>query len=335
MKKINLLLALFTLATVAYATKFISASIVDKDYIMLYFKDGDVVFNEGDIQVTGCLLNYTCDDPRINNLVLYGELMNTTDAVIAGKWKITSNDDTDFEAPGIIPDTVYRKSKLCGMAQKNFNDVLGDFNFDWAYEHTLFLKLPQSLKPDKSYTIHIPDINVVDDVTETTLTFDIFNSRSEAVKVNIVGYSTANTVKAADVYIWMGNGGRRDYASFVGKKIYIYNTDTKEIHETGKTIALWRGINGETRNGHQMMQSYVWRADFTGFNSAGNYRLVVEDIGCSDDFTISDNIYYEPFKVSTQGFYYMRIGEANTSITPATRRPLYIPGSSPSNCISI
>jgi len=51
----------------------------------------------------------------------------------------------------------------------------------------------------------------------------------------------------------------------------------------------------EMRHNHQMLRTNVWKADFTGFHTAGTYRLAVEDIGCSDDFTISDNIYYEPF----------------------------------------
>jgi len=332
MKKISLFvgIALLVLTPAAYATKFISASIVDKDHIMLYFKDGDVVFNEGSTIISGCALHTSCSDPKINNLVPYGTAMNTDNAAVAGNWKISSTDDSDFGGGGIAPSNVYRKSKLCGMAQKSWNTTLGDFNFDWAYEHTLFLKLPKSMGSGKSYTIHIPS-DIHSDVTAETLTFDIFNSRSEAVKVNIVGYSTANSIKAADVYIWMGNGGARDYASFVGKKIYLYNIDTETSHEIG-TLSLWKTSTGETRHGHQMIRSNVWKADFTGFNEVGNYRLAVEDIGCSDNFTISSSIYYEPFKVSTQGFYYMRIGEENESITPITRRPLYIPGKSPANC---
>jgi hypothetical protein len=81
-----------------------------------------------------------------------------------------------------------------------------------------------------------------------------------------------------------------------------------------------------------MLKTNVWNADFTGFNTAGNYRLAIEDIGCSADFTISDNIYYQPFKVSTRGFFYMRMGEDNLDIVPVPRRPLYIPGESPANC---
>ena len=322
--------ALLSVTFTASASKLVSASIADKDYIMLYFRDGDVTFDERAIQ--GWPLYETNGDlsRNINQLITYGALLNTANVAIAGKWKITSTDDPDFGTQGIVPVEIHRKSKLGCMAQLGWSMQTNDYNYDWAYEHTLFLKLPKSMVSGKSYTIHIPsDIN--SDITSTTCVFDIFNNRSEAVKVNIVGYTTANSIKSADVYIWMGDGGARDYAGFVGKKIYVYNTATQKSQEVG-TLSLWKNAAGETRHNHQMLRTNVWKADFSGFNTAGTYRLAVEDIGCSDDFIISDNIYYEPFKVSTQGFFYMRIGEDNLDIVPVPRHPLYIPGKSPANC---
>lgn len=333
MKKIRLSIsiAFLSLAFVASASKLVSASILDKDYIMLYFRDGDVVFNER--AIPGWPLYETNGDlaRNINILVAYGNALNTDHVSNAGNWRISSTDDPNFGTTGVLPSNVYRKSKLGCMAQMEWNIQTNDYNYDRAYEHTLFLRLPQSMEAGKNYTIHIP-ANINSDVASKTITFDIFHNRSEAVKVNIVGYSTANSIKAADVYIWMGDGGSRDYSSFAGKKIYLYNVDTRESLEVG-TVSLWKNAAGETRHNHQMLRTNVWKADFTGCNTAGNYRLAVEDIGCSDDFTISDDIYYEPFKISIQGFYYMRIGEDNMDITPVTRRPLYIPGNSPANCV--
>ena len=322
---ISMSIALLSMTFNASATKLVSAEIVDKDYVLLYFRDGDVSFTEG--ATSGCGLYNQCASQ--NQLTTYGTALNTTNAAVAGHWTVTSTDDPNFGGQGVTPSNVYRKSKLGCMAQMAWSTSANDFNYDWAYEHTLFLKLPQSMQSGKSYTIHIPsDMN--SDVTTKTLIFNIFSSRSEAVKVNIVGYSTANSIKSADVYLWMGDGGSRDYSSFTGKKIYLYNTDTQENMEVG-TLSLWKTNTAEI--GHQMLGTNVWKADFTGFNTAGNYRLAIEDIGCSDDFTISDNVYYEPFKVSTQGYYYMRIGEDNTSVVPVARHPLFIPGKSPANCV--
>ena len=320
-------LAFLSLTFSASATKLVSADIVDKEYVRLYFRDGDVVFDEE--TTARCELYHVCSSA--NRLVMYGAPMDTTIGANAGLWKITSTDDPHFGTQGIVPVSIHRKSKLDCMAQMEWDDGKRDFQYDWAYEHTLFLKLPQSMAVGKIYTIQIP-ASLNSDIASKTVVFDVFNSRSEAVKVNIVGYSTANSIKSADVYMWMGDGGARDYSSFIGKKIYLYNVATKESKQTG-TLSLWKTAEGEVRQRHQMIMSDVWKADFTGFYSAGTYRLVVEDIGCSDDFVISDNIYFEPFKVSIQGFYYMRIGEDNLNITPVPRRPLYIPGKSPENCV--
>ena len=318
----------------SFATKLVSVQIVDKDYIMLYFRDGDVVFNERKIVdwQTWELYHNGPFLSNINSLKTYGTALQTSNAAIAGNWKISSNDDTNFGATGTSPSNVYRKSKLGCMAQMGWNNSANDFDYNWAYEHTIFLKLPHSLEQGKTYTIQIPaDIN--SDITTHTITFDIFNSRSDAVKVNIVGYSTAESIKSADVYLTLGDGGARDYSSFAGKKIYTYNIVTKEKHEVG-TLSLWKTAAGETDIGHQMLQSSVWKADFTGFSTAGTYRLAIEDIGCSEDFEIRSDIYFAPFKVATQGFYYMRIGEDSkkSGISPVARQPLYIPEVSPANC---
>ena len=58
------------------------------------------------------------------------------------------------------------------------------------------------------------------------MTFDIYNTRSEAVHVNLVGYVAASDHKAADLYAWLGNGGARDYSSFEGNTVYVYNVGT-------------------------------------------------------------------------------------------------------------
>jgi len=331
-ERIVLIVFFLLLSQVSSASKFVSASIVDKDYIMLYFRDGDVVFDERDTPGLPLYEKRTAFSANINTLVTYGEALNTDNAANAKKWKITSADDPDFGTKGVTPSKVHRKSKLGCMAQLRWNYSAHDFDYDWAYEHTLFLKLPKSMKAGKTYTVAIPD-NINSDVATKSITFDIFNSRSEAVKVNIVGYSTANSIKSADVYIRMGDGGARDYSSFAGKKIYVYNTDTKKSQEVG-TLSLWQKEAPEMAAAHKLLHSNVWNADFTGFNSAGTYRLAVEDIGCSDDFTISNDIYYEPFKVSVLGFYYMRIGEDSkaSGISPVARLPLYIPGKSPAGC---
>ena len=41
--------------------------------------------------------------------------------------------------------------------------------------------------------------------------------------VNLVGYAPDAAHKAADLYHWMGDGGARDYSSFEGNTVYVYD----------------------------------------------------------------------------------------------------------------
>ena len=60
-------------------------------------------------------------------------------------------------------------------------------------------------------------------VSSAQATFDVRHSRCEAVHANLVGYITDAPHKAADLYYWMEDGGARDYASFEGSEVFVYD----------------------------------------------------------------------------------------------------------------
>lgn len=327
--KIFLAISIVSLSQLLYATKLVEVKVVDKDHIMLYFLDGEISYPENLTQLgTRAYTNNTSADD--NALVTYGTALNTTNAATVANWTIKSSDDANFGTAGKNPTNIYRKSKLSGVSQEAWNTATNDYNYDWAYEHTIFLKLPFSMVQGKTYTVQL-NANINSDVNTKTFTYDIFSSKSEAIKVNIAGYLSSPSIKAADVYMWMGDGGARDYTSFQGNKVYIYNVQSGVSTEVG-TLSYWKAAAAEFSDGHQMIRSAVWKADFTGFNTPGTYRLAVAGIGCSEEFTISADAYLNPFKVSTLGFFYMRIGESANGTSPVPRRPLWIPNTSPTNC---
>ena len=266
----------------------------------------------------------------------YGIILNTTNAVNTANWVIKSTDDSSYGTTGLNPTVCYRKSKLNGMSEGEWSD--SDYVYSYSMEHNIFLILPVSLTQGKTYTLEI-NSNINSQTPSATLTFDIFNSPSEAIHVNLVGYLADASTKAVDLYIWMGRAGNanpsdpnlaRDYSSFVGKKVYIYNVNTDVNQQVG-TVALWKNSATEA-GGFNLTMSNVWMADFTGFNTPGTYRIAIEDVGCSENFEIKRYAYFEPFRLSTIGYFYMRVGEdSNFTNMPVPRRPLYIPGVSPSN----
>jgi endoglucanase len=306
------------------ATKLVDVKIVDKDYLEVYFKDGDVTFVDNGLG-TSAFLNLAHD---LNNEVLtnYGTALNTTNAVATASWKLVSADDAAYGTAGLAPTGCSRKSKLNGMYEGNWSG--SDYVYSHTMEHHLYLKLPASLAQGKTYTLQI-NANINSDSASRTFTYDIYNSVSEAIHVNLAGYSTAPSIKAADLYCWLGNGGARDYAGFVGNAVYLYNVATQASLQVG-TVALWKTSAGEAQS-YNFTKSNVWKADLTGFATPGSYRLAIAGVGCSQDFTIANTAYHDPFMVAVRGYFYMRIGQDSVKTRPVPRRPLYLPGVSPAN----
>ena len=121
-----------------------------------------------------------------------------------------------------------------------------DYLYEYTYEHWVYLMLPSSLQQGMTYTLVI-DPATNSDTASASLTFDIYNSRSEAVHVNLVGYAPDATHKAADLYHWIGSGGGRDYSTFEGNTVYVYDVDSGEAHPAG-LVSFWKPSGSDDSN---------------------------------------------------------------------------------------
>jgi hypothetical protein len=197
-------------------------------------------------------------------------------------------------------------------------------------DHWIFLQLPKSLRQGCTYTVTIPT-GVGSDKSQASVRFDIWNSLSEAVHVNIIGYTQKESLHAADLYQWLGDGGQRDYKAWEGKTVWLYNVNTKSKQKAG-TVKFWKPASAskDEAGGKALIGTDVWNIDFKSAKS-GCYRLVVEDVGCSMDFEIRNDIYYEPYRYSVRGYYYMRLGEPidPAHVNPIPRQPQFIPETDP------
>ncbi|MDA3882785.1 MAG: hypothetical protein PF481_05845 [Bacteroidales bacterium] len=294
---------------------------------MIYFQDGEVTFVDDGLGNGAFDHSVSAGD---NELIMFGSPLNTSAVPTLSNWSVSSSDDANYGSGGQQPIAVHRKSKLTGMSQENWNTSTNDYDYDWAYEHTVFLQLPNSLVSGTTYTVSIQN-TLNSDVTEVSFTYNVTSTVSESIHINLAGYSSSESIKSADVYMWMGDGGTRDYSSFEGNKVFVYDIAAQTSQEVG-SLSFWQSETPEFSHNHEMIRGSVWNADFTGFNTPGTYRLVVEGVGCSQEFEISPQAYAIPFKVSTQGFFYMRIGEDGTGVSPIPRRPLWIPDVSPTDC---
>ena len=301
------------------ATRLIGVKTIDKDYIMVHFRDGEVRYRD-DATGPSAYLGHTFVEGD-DTLFVFGQRLDPEVAGNAANWIISSKDDKAFGSRSAV--AAWRKSK-----PMNTDNTLTS-----ELDHWIFLQLPKSMKQGSTYTVSIPEA-IGSDKTEVEVTFDIWSSVSEAVHVNIIGYSPEEETKAADLYMWLGDGGQRDYSSFEGKKVWLYNTETGKKQKAGK-VTFWMSATESDKeaNRKNMTGSDVWNIDFKDAEP-GRYRLVVEDVGCSMDFDISNDVYFQPYHYSVRGYYYMRLGEPiDPRITPVPRQPQFIPGENPKGLV--
>ena len=297
------------------ATRLVGVKTIDKDYIMVHFRDGEVRYRDNGTGPSAYLGHTFVEGD--DTLLVFGQRLDPEAAGTAGDWIISSKDDKSFGRQAAV--AAWRKSK-----PMNTDNTLTS-----ELDHWIFLQLPKSMKQGARYTVNIPK-GVNADKAEAEVKFDIWSSVSEAVHVNIIGYSPEEEVKAADLYLWLGDGGQRDYTSFEGKKVWLYNTRTGRKQKVGN-VSFWMSASESEKeaNRKNMTGSDVWNIDFTA-STPGRYRLVVEDVGCSMDFDISNEVYFQPYHYSVRGYYYMRLGEpVDPRISPVPRQPQFIPGKNP------
>ena len=302
-------------ATPSSATKVLGLRVIDNHYLMVHFRDGEVHYRDNGTGPSAYLGHSFSEGD--DTLVVFGERLKA-EAQNAALWQISSPDDKSFVSTQ--PLKVWRKSKPMNT----------DHTLTSECDHWLFLQLPQPMKQGCTYEVSIPK-GIGADQEKVSVNFDVWNSQSEAIHVNIIGYSPAETIHAADLYQWLGDGGQRDYSSWEGRKVYIYNVKTKKKQNVG-TVKFWKSAaDAEQEAGKKaLIGTDVWNIDFKA-TTPGRYRLVVEDVGCSMDFDIASDIYFQPYRYSVRGYYYMRLGEPKDPehVWPVPRQPQFIPETDP------
>ena len=299
------------------AAKVLGLKVIDKNYLMVHCRDGEVHYRDDGTGPSAYLGHSFAEGD--DTLLVFGERLKTDRAQQSALWKISSNDDKSFGT--VRPQHVWRKSK-----PMNFDHTLTS-----ELDHWLFLQLPKAMKQGCTYTVTIPKGIGIDETTSLSVCFDIWNAQSEAVHVNILGYVPSEQIHAADLYQWLGDGGQRDYKAFEGRQVYLYDVNNKTKTNAG-TVKFWKSASAfEQEAGKKnLIGTDVWNIDFKTV-APGRYRLVVEDVGCSMDFDISPNVYYEPYRFSVRGYYYMRLGEPKNPehVWPVPRQPQFIPDEDP------
>ena len=320
MKRLFILIVLSLLLPLqAFASRFVEIRVVDNEHLMLHFRDGEVRYRDDGTGPSAFLGHSFAEGD--DTLLVFLPRLDAAAASRATAWTVSSRDDAAFG--NCSPTDVWRKSKPMNT----------DHTLTSELDHWLFLKLPRPMKQGCSYSVSIPS-ELGSDTGTAEILFDWWTAQSEAVHVNILGYSPREEVKAADLYIWMGDGGARDYSAYEGRRVFLTDLLTGQSREVGVVKPWKKAADSAFEAGRKdLTGSPVWSVDFRG-SAPGSYRLVVEDVGCSMDFEIRDDIYYEPYRYSLRGYYYMRLGEpVDPRVTPIPRQPRFVPGEDPDGFI--
>ncbi|MFW5726127.1 MAG: glycoside hydrolase family 9 protein, partial [Bacteroidota bacterium] len=314
------------IATGSMAAKLVTISAVDNQYMVIHFQDGMVEYNWDENTSGSCngwdFLHtenwHLCPDK--DQYIPFGLPLNTTLAQQPGSFMITSEGDSNYAEPGKHPVKIYRKSKVWEAAHDERKPVM---------HHWIYLELPSPLQREKSYRIAI-DENINSGENLKIFNYDEFTSESPAIKISNIGYQKDAVHKSADVYLWMGDGGGRDFSRLTGTPWHLYDVGAEKIAHSGK-LNFRMPNRPEPGVEFDLTGADVWECDFSAFNKAGQYRLVIEGMGCSPVFEIDTNQFAEPFKVAMQGMFYQRMGcdEKPAGNFPYSRRPLFKQGVEP------
>ena len=246
------------------------------------------------------------------------ETFNTEDNTpgLASSYLVSSPDDANYST-ALNPVNVYRKSKPTEQGQNPSQSVL---------EHWIYLDLPFAMQSGKTYQITMAP-GIANNGNTTTLVFDEYQLRSEAVHVNQVGYVPSAGLKYGYVAEWMGDGGGLDLSDYNGRPFHIVDASSLNPVFSGNLAKRRALSDAQVDNGNMSLfgpsnnyyGSDVYEADFSSFAGSGEFYLVVEGMGRSFPFAMNEDIYEEPFKMVTKFLYTERAGIAKeAAYTPFT-----------------
>lgn len=249
-----------------------------------------------------------------------GKLINCNKTKSASILSEVTEEDQNFGESGKYRVKTSRKYKVREAGHDDRKPVI---------HHLIYLELPSPMQQGKMYRIEI-DENLKSGETLKIFNYDTYSAESRAIKISNIGYEAGAKHISADVYLWMGEGGERDFSRFTGKPWHLYNVSTEEIVHSGKLTFrmenkkepwLGKGFNGAD----------VRECNFSEFDTSGEYRLVIGGIGSSYSFDMDGNRFDEAFKVAMQGMFYQRRGCEDKPIGnfPKARRPLFKKGVEP------
>lgn len=211
-----------------------------------------------------------------------------------GKFSVTADDNT---IP--VQSVGFKRRPLYAAYRKR----------DLRIANHLYLKLSQPVQEGQTVTVINPDTTLWN---ETNAHFHARlepNRFSPAIHVNQSGYMPEYP-KVAMIGFYLGTMGELEVPSSAGFK--LIDSSGNVVHEGS--------LNARPDRGYVFTPTpyqKVFTADFSGFNTPGEYRLVVPGLGASYPFRIDEGVAALYARTYALGLYHQRCGADN--ILPITR----------------
>jgi len=224
-----------------------------------------------------------------------GAALDATQLDDPGTYSVTVTDSSGTKT-SLVPVAVYRKSRPTSWV---------DPTREMPIEHTIYLKLPETLQEGLTYQIAFRNLNV----TPETVTYvhSSKTNRSEAVHVSQVGFRPDDPAKTAFLSVWLGTGGSYRYPE--PPNFEIVTDDGGAIAYQGQAVLVRVPDNSDASTPlENSTGTAVYRMDFGDLSKPGRYRVSVDGVGCSYPFQVGTDTWLDAFKTSMKGFYHIRSG---------------------------
>lgn len=285
----------------------------------------------------GYVIHHRAGQPRSAEEVVISPL-DVAAAARVETWTLTSSDDPAYGSAR-SPQRVGRKSKGTNFAwfvdRWVDNRAVND-RPDHTKDHWIYLELPSPLQRGRTYTLTTGQLNTKGP-NAFTFTFDERTLRSEAVKVNLLGYAPRAPRKFGYVFHWAGDLGAIDFKRYEGNRFQVVEVRSGAVAAEGRLTFRKPADNPETLHVSDsppvgsFLNADVYEADFSSLTEPGEYVLVVEGIGSSFRFTVGDDVYRAAYRATSRALYHNRSGielkRPYTEFTrPAPHNPRLTPG---------
>ncbi len=280
---------LLATAVTALAADILDAAIVSDRILMLRVVDGNAFY--GKLGVVGK------DRVELSPLDLVRGSQTAS-------YKVGSDNDANFFRPR-RPERIGRKTKGQTFV------ITQDQRYQWVSLHEIYLYLDQAMKPGATYTIKTSDL--MQKSVSATIPFEPLDMLSPTLHVSQLGFVPTAEKKFAYASAWLGDLGPLDLSYMEPTPFFLVDHTTKKVVYTGRAVRRSKGdepIDSQQPDERNHTRTPVWELDFSSFQRPGNYHVTWDRLGCSQPFSIADDVYRSAYITAARGVYHQRCGIA-------------------------